>query len=64
MKTRLITIAEAADRVSLSKSEIYRRMANGTFPSRIQLGPKRVAFVEQDIEAWIAAQIEGGRANG
>lgn len=55
---------EVLARVSLSKSELYRRMVLGTFPARVRLGAKRVAFVEQEIDAWIAAQIEGRRANG
>ena len=64
MSKRLITITEAAARVSLSRTEIYRRVANGTFPSRVRLGPKRIAFVEHEVEAWIANRIQGGRANG
>ena len=54
---------EVLGRVSLSKSEVYRRMKLGTFPMRIRLGPKRVAFAEADIDSWIASHIEGGRAD-
>lgn len=64
MSKRLITITEAAARVSLSRTELYRRMANGTFPSRVRLGPKRVAFVESEVDAWIASHMEEGRSNG
>jgi len=50
--------------VSLSKTELYRRMGNGTFPKPIRLGPQRIAFLEKDVENWILAQIEGGQNNG
>jgi prophage regulatory protein len=64
MKSRLITFKEAAARISLSRSEIYRRVANGTFPTPVRLGPKRVAFVEHEVEAWIAERIGGENADG
>lgn len=63
MPTRLLSLAETLHRVSLSKSTVYRRMHEGTFPSCVRIGPKRVAFVESEVEAWIAAQIDGGRAH-
>ena len=39
-------------RTGLSRSEIYRRIAAGTFPSQITLGPKSVAWVEAEVLAW------------
>lgn len=64
MKAILITTAETVARVTLSRSELYRRIDSGTFPSPVRLGPKRIAFVEREVDAWIASRIEGGRANG
>lgn len=55
---------EVERRTSLSTSEIYRRVEAGTFPSQIKLGAKSVAWLEHEINDWIAEQIEQGRVNG
>ena len=58
---RFIKLAKVKDYTSLSTSEIYRRIAAGTFPVQVTLGPKSVAWVESEILAWcddLAAQRE------
>ncbi len=45
----------------LSKSTIYARIAEGTFPKQIALGPRLVAWVESDIQKWITEQISAAR---
>ena len=42
----------------LSKSTIYARIAEGTFPKQIALGPRLVVWVESDIQKWIGLQIQ------
>ncbi|MHA6479392.1 helix-turn-helix transcriptional regulator [Stutzerimonas frequens] len=49
---RFIKLAKVKDYTSLSTSEIYRRIAAGTFPKQVRLGPKSVAFIEAEILAW------------
>ena len=49
---RFIKIRKVKDRTSLSTSEIYRRIAAGTFPAQVTLGPKSVAWVEDEVDAW------------
>ncbi len=41
----------------LSCSEIYRRIAAGTFPLQVSLGPKSVVWVEAEVNAWCDARI-------
>ena len=60
----LIKRRDACLRTSLSKTELYRRIAAGTFPKPVRLGPQRVAFLEKDVENWILAHIAGGQDNG
>lgn len=58
---RFIKLAQVKDYTSLSTSEIYRRIAAGTFPAQVSLGPKSVAWVEAEIISWLdllAAQRE------
>lgn len=58
-RRRFIKLATVKDYTSLSTSEIYRRIAAGTFPKQITLGPKSVAWIESEVLAWcddLAAQ--------
>ena len=57
MAERLLSIREVAERTTLSKNEIYRRIREGVFPRQIQLGVRRVAWRERDIDIWIAALV-------
>ena len=64
---RLLPIEDVTARTSLSRSEIYRRIALGEFPSPIRLSGSagsrggRVAFVATEVDAWIAARVEEWR---
>ncbi|KGU71564.1 MULTISPECIES: helix-turn-helix transcriptional regulator [Burkholderia] len=49
------------DRVGLSKSEIYRRVAAGRFPQSVKLGPKAVGWLESDIDAWITSMQDAAK---
>lgn len=58
---RFIKLPTVKDYTSLSTSEIYRRIAAGTFPAQVNLGPKSVAWIESEILSWcdsLAAQRE------
>ena len=46
---------------SLSRSEIYRRIAAGTFPKQINLGPKSVVWNEAEVQAWCDERIAASR---
>tara|TARA_R110000868_G_scaffold373033_2_gene636989 strand:- start:6350 stop:6568 length:219 start_codon:yes stop_codon:yes gene_type:complete len=49
---RFIKLPKVKDYTSLSTSEIYRRIAAGTFPAQVNLGPKSVAWIEAEVLAW------------
>ena len=49
---RFIKLTEVKVLTTLSTSEIYRRIAAGTFPAQIALGPKSVVWVEAEVIAW------------
>jgi prophage regulatory protein len=40
-------------RTGLSRSTIYQRVREGSFPRQIVLGPRFVGWSESDISAWI-----------
>lgn len=54
---RLVRLPEVLKRTGLSRSEIYRRVSLEAFPRPLKLGIHASAFVESELEAWIAARI-------
>ena len=48
-------------RTGLSRSTIYLRVAEGTFPKPISLGARAVGWIDAEVEAWLACQIEQSR---
>ena len=50
----LLRLPQVKATTGLSKSTIYARIAEGSFPKQIPLGPRLVAWVESDIQIWIA----------
>jgi prophage regulatory protein len=58
---RLLRLPEVKATTGLSKSTIYSRIAEGTFPKQISLGPRLVVWVEADIQNWISQQVSAAR---
>jgi prophage regulatory protein len=54
---RLITLDEVIDRIPYSKVHIYRLMEQGKFPRSVAVGAQRIAFVEKEIDDWIASRM-------
>lgn len=54
---RLIRTREACLRTGLAKSSIYDLMSQNRFPQTVRLGGRSVAFVEAEIDEWIAERI-------
>ena len=53
---------QVESRTGLSRSTIYARIAEGSFPRPIDLGGGRaVGWVEAEIEAWLQSRIESSR---
>lgn len=45
----------------LSRSTIYLRVSQGTFPKPVSLGARAVGWVEAEIQEWLDQQIESSR---
>lgn len=58
---RLIRLPEVLRITALSKSEWYRRIANGTAPAAIKLGVRASAWLESDVSDWVKSRVHGGR---
>jgi prophage regulatory protein len=61
LQHKLLRLPQVKQTTGLSKSTIYARIAEGTFPKQIPLGPRLVVWVESDIQNWIAEQILSAR---
>jgi prophage regulatory protein len=62
-KLTILRRRKVEDRTGLSRSTIYLRIQEGTFPKPISLGARAVGWLEHEIEAWLAACIEN-RSSG
>ena len=58
IQQRFLRLPQVKQSTGLSKSTIYSRIAEGTFPKQIPLGPRLVVWVESDIQNWIGLQIQ------
>ena len=45
----------------LSRSTIYLRVSQGTFPKPVSLGGRAVGWLETEIQEWLQRQIEESR---
>jgi prophage regulatory protein len=61
MNQKLLRLPQVKSITGLSKSTIYFRISEGTFPNQIPLGPRLVVWVESDIQKWIAEQVAAAR---
>jgi prophage regulatory protein len=53
----LLRLPQVKARTGLSRSELYRRIAIGTFPAPIKIGARASAWNSIEIECWIAERI-------
>jgi prophage regulatory protein len=61
LQHKLLRLPQVKASTGLSKSSIYARISEGTFPKQISLGPRLVVWVESDIQNWIAEQVSAAR---
>ena len=58
---KLLRLADVRARVPYSRSTIYQLISEGKFPKPISLGARAVAWLEDEISAWITARVESAR---
>lgn len=64
MTTAILRLPAVKYRTGLSRSTIYLRMAEGTFPKPVSLGGRAVGWIEAEIQEWLEARIEASRKAG
>ncbi|WP_322514152.1 AlpA family transcriptional regulator [Rhodopseudomonas palustris] len=51
---RIIRLKTVIARTGLSRSTIYRKIAEGTFPAQLKISSNGTGWHESDIHRWIA----------
>ena len=58
---RIIRLPEVKRSTGLSRSTIYLRISEGTFPKPVNLGGRAVGWLDAEVQQWLQRQIEASR---
>ena len=61
MADTILRLPAVKTRTGLSRSTIYLRVSQGTFPSPLSLGGRAVGWVEKEVQSWLAERIAASR---
>lgn len=58
MLTQILRRRQLEEQLGLSRSSIYKMVADGLFPKPIKLGPRAVGWRADEVENWLIAMQE------
>ena len=61
MQTTILRLHQVKARTGLSRSTIYLRISEGTFPKPVSLGARAVGWIDLEIQEWLNQRIESSR---
>ena len=61
MTHQIIRLPKVMSRTGLSRSTIYLRISQGSFPTPVSLGGRAVGWIEEEIQEWLQLQIDSSR---
>jgi prophage regulatory protein len=61
MTHSILRLPAVKTRTGLSRSTIYLRVSQGTFPRPVSLGGRAVGWVDEEIQSWLAERIAASR---
>lgn len=61
-RLRLLRLPAVIERAALSRSTIYRKISEGTFPAGIRISDQATAWLESEIDQWVAERIQESRS--
>jgi len=61
MADSILRLPAVKTRTGLSRSTIYLRVSQGTFPRPVGLGGRAVGWVVDEIQSWLAERIAASR---
>jgi prophage regulatory protein len=57
----ILRLPDVKRSTGLSRSTIYLRISQGTFPKSVNLGGRAVGWLEDEIQEWLQRRIEKSR---
>ncbi len=61
MVTKILRLPSVKTVTGLSRSTIYLRVSEGSFPAPVSLGGRAVGWIEAEVDAWLKQRIEASR---
>lgn len=61
MVTKILRLPNVKSRTGLSRSTIYLRVSEGSFPAPVSLGGRAVGWIESEVDEWLNQCIEASR---
>ena len=61
MTHTILRLPDVRATTGLSRSTIYLRVAEGSFPKPVRLGSRAVGWLEVEIQDWLQRRIEASR---
>ncbi len=58
---RFLRLPEVKHAVGLGRSAIYQKVKEGDFPAPVSLGARAVAWLSDEIAAWMDTRVEASR---
>ncbi|MSQ77645.1 MAG: AlpA family phage regulatory protein [Nitrospiraceae bacterium] len=58
MPPSILRLKDLQQRITLSRSTIYAKIAAGDFPAPIALGPRAVGWLAADVQKWIRSRVQ------
>jgi len=58
MTDTILRLPAVKSLTGLSRSTLYLRIAEGTFPRQVNLGGRAVGWLSSELETWLAEQVE------
>lgn len=62
MSHRVLRLPAVKASTGLSRSTIYLRLAEGTFPKPVSLGGRAVGWLESEVQEWLQRRIDASRS--
>ena len=59
--SKFLRLTEVTARVGLAESTLYAKVARKEFPSPVKIGPRASAWLEEEIEKWMADRVAVSR---
>ena len=62
MANAILRLPAVKARTGLSRSTIYLRISEGSFPKPVSLGSRAVGWIESEIDDWLNQKIDASRS--